>query len=166
MLRPRHLHAVVLHACQTGRSDARNDVRGMAGILVKEGIPVVLAQQANFTYESSQRASEAWYTALMAGQGFADALFEVRQTLAQADRPDWAVPILQGSAASLAPLFADTALPGPADPLLTGQGAAADFPAPAGVFVGRHREMRTLRLMLEHTPGSGPALALITGPGG
>src|SRR6266704_3489674 len=95
ILRPRNVSAVILHACETGRSNARTDVHGVSGTLVKEGIPAVLAQQANFTYESSQRASEAWYTALTAGQGFAQALFEVRQALSQADRPDWAVPILQ-----------------------------------------------------------------------
>ena len=141
-------------------------MRGVAGTLVNEGIPAVLAQQANFTYELSQRASEAWYTALTAGQSFAEALFEVRQALTQADRPDWAVPILLGSAASLAPVLDATALPGPTDPLLTSVGAAADLPAPTGVFVGRHRELRELRLMLENAPGTGPVMALITGPGG
>ena len=166
ILRPRNLHAVVLHACETGRSNARTEMRSIADTLVGEGIPAVIAQQANFTYESSQRASEAWYTALTAGQGVAEALFEVRQALSQADRPDWAVPILRGSAACLAPLLDDTALPGSPDPWLGSRGAAADLPAPTGVFVGRHRELRTLCLMLENVPGSGPVLALITGPGG
>ncbi|HAG99575.1 MAG TPA: hypothetical protein DCL75_12170, partial [Ktedonobacter sp.] len=104
ILGPRNLHAVVLHACQTGRSNARTDVYGVAGTLVNEGIPAVLSQQANFTYESSQRASKAWYATLTARRGFAEALFEVRQALALADSPDWSVPILQGSAASLVPL--------------------------------------------------------------
>jgi len=166
LLRPRNVHVVVLHACQTGRSNARTEVRGVAGTLVHEGIPAVLAQQANFTYESSQRASEAWYNALAAGQCFAEALFEVRQALTLADHPDWAVPILQGGPASLAPLLDSTALPGPPDPLLTSQGAAADLPTPTGVFVGRHRELRALHLMLENAPGTGPVLALIMGPGG
>jgi tetratricopeptide (TPR) repeat protein len=167
LLCPRNLHAVVLHACQTGRSDARRDVHGVAGTLVKEGIPVILAQQANFTYESSQRASRAWYSALTAKRGFAQALFEVRQVLSLTDRPDWAVPILYGSSASLTPLFEEgTALPGSADPLLKSFGALTDLPTPTGVFVGRHRELRALRLMLENVPGSGPVMALITGPGG
>ena len=161
ILRPRNVSAVILHACETGRSNTRTDVHGVAGTLVKEGIPAVLAQQANLTYESSQRASEAWYTALTAGQGLAQALFEVRQALSQADRPDWAVPILQANAASLAPVLDASAPPGPPDPLLTSQGAAADLPTPTGVFVGRHRELRALRLMLENAPGSGPVLAQI-----
>lgn len=166
ILSPRNLHAVVLHACQTGRSNARTDVYGVAGTLVNEGIPAVLSQQANFTYESSQRASKAWYSTLTARRGFAEALFEVRQALALVDSPDWSVPILQGSVASLAPLVDATALPGPPDPLLASKGAAADLPTPTGVFVGRHRELRALRLMLENAPGNGPVLALITGPGG
>ena len=165
LLRPRGLHAVVLHACQTGRRDARSDVLGVAGTLVSEGIPAVLAQQGRFTYASSQRASEAWYTALTSGLGFADALFEVRQALVQADRPDWAVPILSGSTACLEPLLDSGAAPGPPDPALASS-RSADLPTPTGVFVGRHRELRALRLMLESPPGSGPVLALITGPGG
>jgi len=103
---------------------------------------------------------------LTAGQGFAQALFEVHQALFQEDRPDWAVPFLQGSAASLVPLLDDTALRGAPDPLLTSRGAAADLPVPTGAFVGRHRELRELCLMLEHVPGSGPVMALITGPPG
>src|SRR5260370_37304579 len=52
------------------------------------------------------------------------------------------------------------------DPLLTRRVAAAYLPAASGVFVGRQRELRALRTMLESAPGTGPALALITGPGG
>ena len=166
ILRPRNLYAVVLHACETGRSNARTDIRSVADILVQEGIPAVIAQQANFSYESSQRASKAWYTALTAGQSFAEALLKVRQTLIEADRPDWAVPILQGDIASLTPMLATTSVPGPADPLLTSRGAATDLSTLTDSFVGRHRELRALCLMLESTPGSGPVLALITGPGG
>jgi hypothetical protein len=160
LLRPRGLHA-----CQTGRRDARSDMLGMAGTLMREGIPAVLAQQGSFTYASSQRASEIWYTALTSGLGFADALFEVRQALVQADRPDWAGPILYGSAGSLEPPLDSSASPGQPDPSLASM-RTADRPTPTGVFVGRHRELRLLRLMLESPPGSGPVLALITGPGG
>src|SRR5260370_5836758 len=166
ILYPQNVCAVVLHACETGRSNARTDVYGIAGKLVKEGIPAVLAQQANFTYESSQQASKTWYTALAAKRGFAQALFEVRRALAQADRPDWAVPILQANASSLVPLLDTNASPSSPDPLLTSVGAATDLPTPTGVFVGRHRELRALRLLLENVPGSGPVMALITGPGG
>ena len=165
LLRPRGLHAVVLHACQTGRRDAHSDVLGVAGTLVREGMPAVLAQQGSFTYASSQRASETWYTALTSGLGFADALFEVRQALVQADRPDWAVPILYGSTACLEPLLDSGLAPGPPDPALA-SARSADRPTPTGVFVGRHRELRAMRLMLESPPGSGPVLSLITGPGG
>src|SRR5262249_2001389 len=78
----------------------------------------------------------------------------------------WAVPILYASTASLTPLLESTALSSSPDPLLTSVGAASDLPTPTGVFVGRHRELRELRLMLENSPGSGPVMALITGPGG
>src|SRR5205085_11015085 len=95
LLRPRGLHGVILHGCETASNDARTDLRGVAGTLVNAGLPVVLAQQAVFTYESSQRASEMLYTALTSGLGMAEATFEVRQTLAEAERPDWMVPTLQ-----------------------------------------------------------------------
>ena len=137
-----------------------------AGALLDAGIPAVVAQQANFTYESSQRGSEIFYTALTSGLGMAEAVFELRQALAQADRPDWAVPTLQTTEGGLMPLLDAAYASGPVDPLATRRGAAADLPAPSGVFVGRQRELRVLRIMLESAPGTGPALALITGPGG
>src|SRR5712691_7970749 len=76
MLRPRGLRAVLLHGCETARSDEHTDFRGAAGTLIGVGIPAVLAQQANFTYESSQRASEMFYTSLTSGQSIAEATFE------------------------------------------------------------------------------------------
>jgi tetratricopeptide (TPR) repeat protein len=166
LLRPRGLHAVVLHACKTGNRNERVDISGVAGTLVKEGLPAVLAQQGNFSYTSSQRASGNWYTALISGQTLVGALFEVRQALALSDRPDWAVPVLYGGPTSLTP-FLDTnvsmQLP---DPSLSHAEIPGDFPAPTGVFVGRHSEMRALRLLLESRPGSGKTMALLLGPGG
>ncbi len=166
LLRPRGLRVVLLHGCETARSNRRTDFRGVAGALIDAGIPAVLAQQVSFTYESSQRASEMFYTALTSGLGMAEATFEARQALAQADRPDWAVPTLQATASSLLPLMDQAAPPGPPDSALERRGAAADLPAPTSVFVGRQRELRALRGMLESPPGSGSVLALITGPGG
>src|SRR5436305_15116342 len=142
-------------------SSRNTDFRGVAGALIEAGIPAVLAQQVSFTYESSQRASEMFYTALTSGLGVAEATFEVRQALAQAERPDWAVPTLQATASGLLPLFDQATVPGPPDPELQRHGAATDLPAPTGVFVGRQRELRALRAMLESPPGKGPVLALI-----
>src|SRR5947209_14378464 len=138
LLRPRGLRAVVLHACQTARRDARTDSLGVAGTLVKAGIPAVLAQQANFSYASSQLASKTWYEALTAGYSCAEVLFEVRQSLLQDEHPDWAVPVLYGSTASLAPLLDPAAPAGNPDSRLTSQSRALSLPTPTGVFVGRH----------------------------
>jgi len=164
MFRPRGLRAVLLHGCETAISDEHTDFRGVAGVLTEAGIPAVVAQQANFTYESSQRASEMFYTALTSGQSIAEATFEARQALAYADRPDWAVPTLQATTGGLLPLLDPAASPDVSDPALERGGASADLPAPTGVFVGRQRELRALRVMLESAPG--PVLALMTGPGG
>jgi tetratricopeptide (TPR) repeat protein len=164
LLRSRNLHAVILHGCETAKGNA--EVQSLAGSLVQEGLPAVLAMQANFTYESSQLASRAWYQALVAGESMASTLLAARQALIKAGRPDWAVPILQASIASLTPLLDATPLRGSPDPLLTRVGAAADLAPPTDVFVGRHRELRALHLMLEDTSDHGPVLALITGPGG
>ena len=166
LLHSRNLHAVVLHACETGRSNARAEVQSLVDTLTHEGLPAILAQQANFTYELSQLASHVWNQALVTGQSIALAVLAVRQRLIEAERPDWAVPILQGGTAILAPVIAAASLPGVADPLLTRVGAAADLQTPKDVFVGRYRELRTLRLMLEDVSNNGPILAFITGPGG
>jgi tetratricopeptide (TPR) repeat protein len=166
LLRSRGLRAVLLHGCKTASSHSRTEFRSVAGTLLAAGIPAVLAQQASFTYESSQRASEMFYTALTSGSGLAEATFEARQALAQAERPDWAVPILQATLSGLTPFLDASAPSGSPDPALASSGAAADLPAPTGVFVGRQRELRALRSMLESPPGTGPVLAMITGPGG
>ena len=164
---PSHLFAVILHACETGRRNARKSVSGVAGALLRAGIPTVLAQQANFTYESSQQASRVWYSTLTAGRSIPDALFEMRRALSFAEQPDWAVPVLYSNETGLGALVAQTASPAAPDPnLLTIEAHAVDVPTPSSVFVGRHQEMRALRLMLESRPGSGPTMALITGPGG
>ena len=104
----------------------------------------MLAQQANFSYASSQLASKTWYQALTAGYSCAEALFEVRQALLQDEHPDWAVPVLYGSAASLAPLLDPAAPAGAPDSRLTSQSRALSLPTPTGVFVGRHRELRDI----------------------
>jgi tetratricopeptide (TPR) repeat protein len=166
LLGSRGLYALLLHGCKSATSAAHTEFRSVARTLLDAGIPAVLAQQASFTYESSQRASEMFYTALANGAGIAEAAFEVRQALAQADRPDWAVPILQATTGGLAPVLDSVALPGAPDPTLEQSRIAADLPAPTGVFVGRQRELRALRAMLENPPGTGPVLALIIGPGG
>ncbi len=166
LLRPRRLRAVLLHACETASGHGTLDLPNMAEVLLRASLPAVLAQQANLTYESSVLATRAWYTSIIEGQSLADALFEVRQVLAQTERPDWAVPVLTGSLASLEP-FCDVRAPaGEPDPEVIVHRRIDDLPTPIGIFVGRHREMRALHLMLEETPGFGPVLALITGPGG
>ncbi len=166
VLRSRDLHAVVLHACETARGNTRAEVYSLASTLAQAGLPAILAQQANFTYKSSPLASQAWYKALIAGKDMASALLAVRQALSQEERPDWAVPILQGNSTCLVPVLETMATPGPADPQLTRVGAAADQPTPPDVFVGRHREMRELHLMLEDASDRSPVLAIITGLGG
>ena len=165
LLRGRGLRVVLLNACNTAFGDARVDFGGVAGALANAGIPVILAQQAKLTYESSQRASDAFYAALAAGMGMAEATFEVRTALYQADRSDWAAPALQATVGGLVPLLNMAVAPAAAPALAQGT-IVAGLPAPTGVFVGRQRELRALRLMLESAPGSGPSLALITGPGG
>ncbi|MDP9312270.1 MAG: tetratricopeptide repeat protein [Chloroflexota bacterium] len=168
LLRPRGLRAVVLHGCDTAAADTHTDFTGVAGALLGAGVPAVIAQQAKFTYESSQRASRTFYEAFTSGLGLAETLFETRLALHQSDRLDWAVPILQSTLGGLSPLLDLDAFPAAPDPALTQQAIAGNLPAPTRdqVFVGRQRELRALRQMLDRPPGSGPVLALITGPGG
>lgn len=165
-LRSRDLITVVLHACKTARSKARAEVASLASTLAQAGLPAILAQQANFTYRSTPLASQAWYKELIAGKDMASSLLAVRQALIQNGRPDWAVPVLQGNQTSLVPVLDHKAFPGPADPRLINMEAASDTSTPANVFVGRHRELRALRLMLEGASDRAPVLALITGSGG
>ena len=108
-----------------------------------------------------------FYTALTSGLGLAEAVFEARQGLDQAGDQTGQFLCSRRLGEDSAPLLDVVATQsGPLDPNLIHRGTATDLPAPTGVFVGRQRELRALRIMLESTPGSGPALALITGPAG
>jgi len=64
-------------------------------------------------------------------------------------QPDWAVPVLSVTAGGLAPLLEITTLQREPDPRVVPSLAGADLPAPPGIFVGRQRELRVLRTMLE-----------------
>src|SRR5262249_7303586 len=129
LLRPRGLRAVLLHGCDTAVSDRHDDLNGVAGALIGAGIPAVVAQQFKLTYQSSQEASRAFYTALAAGLDISDAVFEVRLSLQQNDRPDWTAPIVRTTISGLSPLLDPAAPSGPADPALTQPIVASGLPA-------------------------------------
>jgi tetratricopeptide (TPR) repeat protein len=166
LLQGHTLHAVVLHGCQTALGNTHFNVFSLAQTLLTAGIPAVLAQRANFSYAASQCASAVWYDALIRKMTLADGILAVRRALAEADFPEWPVPVLQCSPHALVVPFSGNGLPGETDPLLAPVAIAADLPAPTNHFVGRHRELRELQLMLEAVPGTDPTMALITGPAG
>ena len=166
LLHEHDLHAFVLHGCQTAIGTPRLNISSLAQTLLAVGIPAVLAQQAKFSYTASQCASATWYGALAKKWTLAEGILAVRQALAQANLPEWAVPVLQCNTASFAvPLSLETT-PLESDPLLVPAAIAVDLPTPTSYFVGRHREMRDLQIMLESSPGTGPTMALLSGPAG
>jgi tetratricopeptide (TPR) repeat protein len=168
LLRPRGLRAVLLQGCKVASHDSLSDFHSVAKALMDVGIPAVLVQQVDFTYELQQRACETFYTALASGMGLAEATFEVRRTLtlASANHPNWAIPMLQATVGGLMPLLKGNTLSASPNPALVQSRATHDLPDSTSVFVGRQRELRALCTMLESVSRTGPTLALITGPGG
>ena len=166
LLRSRKLRAVLLHSCKSSGNYPLNDISGLGRVLTDARLPAVLAQEYDFMYESSQRLNEMLYIGLCSGLGLAEATFETRLALSQTDHPLWALITLQATVGGLSPLLDAAVQPGPPDSALARGGAAADIPAPTGVFVGRQRELRALRAMLDNASSREPVLALITGPGG
>ena len=166
ILRPRNLHAVVLHACETGRSNARTDMRSVAGTLLQEGIPAVIAQQANFSYELShvpvKPGTWHWQQGRGSRKPFSRCVRRFPRPIVQTGRSP--------SCKAAPPALCLCLMTRPFQAHLTRCSKASEprliCPPQTGVFVGRHRELRELRLMLEEVPGRGPVLALIMGPGG
>ncbi|GHO87709.1 tetratricopeptide repeat protein [Dictyobacter formicarum] len=166
LLQEHALYAVVLHGCQTALGNTHLNIFSLAQTLLTAGIPAVLAQQANFSYAASQCASAVWYGSFLKKRTLAAGILAVRCALADANLPEWPVPVLQCNSHALVTPFSGHSLAGEADPLLAPVAIAADLPTPTNHFVGRHRELRALQLMLEAAPGTGPVMALINGPAG
>jgi formylglycine-generating enzyme required for sulfatase activity len=92
----RSLRLVVLNACEGARGGQRDVFSSTAAILVRRGIPAVLAMQYEITDQAAIEFVRAFYEALADGLPVDAAVAEARKaiSLAVANTVEWGTPVL------------------------------------------------------------------------
>jgi formylglycine-generating enzyme required for sulfatase activity len=92
----RWLRLALLNACEGGRGSERDIFSGTASILVRRGIPAVLAMQDAVTDRAAIEVSRAFYEALAGGIPVDAAVAEARKavSLAVTNTVEWGTPVL------------------------------------------------------------------------
>ena len=96
LLDHRHLKLVVLNACESGRSSAGDIFSSTASILVRSGIPAVLAMQYEITDSAAIEFSRSFYGAVAHGLPLEAAVVEARKAISIAvnNSVEWGTPVL------------------------------------------------------------------------
>ena len=118
------LRLVVLSACHSAATTARDLYAGAAGTLVRRGVPAVIAMQFAVAARSAREWSQTFYEALADGMALEGALTEARIAASMDPGLDWAAPVayLRAPDGVLFSMAATTAQTSP---------AATPSPAPA-----------------------------------
>jgi hypothetical protein len=168
----REVRLVVLSGCQTAKAKTSDSFSSVAGVLVKKGIPAVIAMQQSIRDESANIFASRFYKALASGQPVDVALGEARLSMhspraTRADPEphsliDWGIPVLITSARDLNLFKLDGVAPQPVPPAPKGF-SKINLPNPGDIFVGRQIEQRLIARALK---GGDARCILILGPGG
>lgn len=96
LLDHRHLKLVVLNACESGRASAGDIFSSTASILVRSGIPAVLAMQYEITDSAAIEFSRSFYGAVAQGFPLEAAVVEARKAISIAvnNSVEWGTPVL------------------------------------------------------------------------
>lgn len=147
LLRAR-VRLVVLSSCFSAAGG------GIAGHLVEEGVPTVVAMQFPWDDQAARLFARAFYGALAEGEPVEEALLQGRIAI-RGCGADWGVPVLTVSSVPTAPEAAPLVAPGPK--------VLHNLPKEDWPFVGRATELRNLRrAVITQRRG----LVTITGTGG
>lgn len=92
----RSLRLAVLNACEGGRGGKKDIFSSTAAILVRRGLPAVLAMQYEITDEAAIELSRSFYEALADGYPVDAALAEARKaiSIAVSNSVEWGTPVL------------------------------------------------------------------------
>ena len=96
----------LLNSCDTGTSGNNAAVTGVAGTLVGQGIPAVVATIRQVMDQAATMFTKNFYSAIVAGESVEAAMYQTRTAL-EIDRQDWSVYALYASARDLDHLVAD-----------------------------------------------------------
>jgi hypothetical protein len=92
----RSLRLVILNSCEGGRGSARDIFSSTAALLVRQGIPAVLAMQYEITDRAAIELSHAFYEALTEGMAVDTAVSEARKAISIGveNTVEWGTPVL------------------------------------------------------------------------
>jgi CHAT domain-containing protein len=89
------LQLAFLNACSSGETSTAEPFRGIAQILLQQGIPAVIAMQSDITDEAAIILTHAFYQALADRCPVDAALAEARKAvLAEKENMEWGTPVL------------------------------------------------------------------------
>jgi tetratricopeptide (TPR) repeat protein len=88
------LRLAVLNACEAGRTDPVDPFAGVADMLVRRGIPAVVAMQFEVSDDAAVEFAPALYGALAAGRPVDMAVAEARKAMYTVSPLEWATPVL------------------------------------------------------------------------
>ncbi|MCA1579902.1 MAG: CHAT domain-containing protein [Acidobacteria bacterium] len=88
------LRLAVLNACEGARVSSCDLFGGTAQTLIQQGIPAVIAMQAEISDESAQNFAETFYSALATGSAVDAALADVRKIIYGEGSVEWGTPVL------------------------------------------------------------------------
>lgn len=88
------VRAVVLSACKSGTVGGASTFNSIAGALVRNGIPAVVAMQFSVSVPATKILVQTLYGSLVSGASLTEALGQVRRDLFPEHRDDWYRPVL------------------------------------------------------------------------
>lgn len=150
---------VVLATCDSARSGNGDSLAALAPMLVRAGVPAVVAMRDAIRDEDAIRFTQALYSSLGQGVDVAGAVATARRSLLlheAGDRGDWAIPVLyqSGISTGLAPwqLVNSTRRAGSATRLLATAVAPVALAAVAIWWIGRPAEVAAPQNPPEQVP--------------
>ncbi|MBP7962796.1 MAG: CHAT domain-containing protein [Caldilineaceae bacterium] len=151
------LRLVFLNACEGGVSGAVSPFTGVAGALVQQGVPGVIAMQQVISDRGGIRFAQELYSALADGLSVDAAITQGRMALHSLGDHEWPIPVFFTRTP-------DDRLFGP-DPSLADRHFTVPFPRNHG-FVGREEDLAHLHTALQGAETVGIRPAGLTGQGG
>lgn len=89
------LQLVILNACEGARTSAKDPFAGVAQSLIRQGVPAVIAMQAEISDQAAITFSQEFYKALADHYPVDAALSEARKAIfAQGNDVEWGTPVL------------------------------------------------------------------------
>jgi len=146
------LRLVVLNACEGGRAGASNLFTGTAQVLMRHGVPAVIAMQYPVSDDAAITFGRELYAALVDGCPLDMAMTEARVALqGQCEGVEWGVPVLYIRPRDARLWDIQTPLP------------ASNLPVPVTSFIGREQEVSEIISLLRRRA---VRLLTLTGVGG